>query len=182
VNGKVWIARLIVRTTAALRQRKPTESVEAACRSEARASLGATATMRAPPPNPAPPPRPDNEVELAPVPASNDVSSDSAERLPSPLASQARRRTADERNEMRQLDTRGNREHPPTHRVSGPLEQIRELTNSASDVPLRGVVGRARSDSFAEDPSACYLAMCSSTGAASDEPGAARAGEANLMV
>ena len=56
----------------------PPESPGAACRSETRASLGASAAMLAPPPQPAPPPRPTDEVELAststaePAPTSQD--------------------------------------------------------------------------------------------------------------
>jgi pyruvate/2-oxoglutarate dehydrogenase complex dihydrolipoamide acyltransferase (E2) component len=130
-----------------------------------RASLGASAAMLAPPPDPAPPPTPAAD-ELAQVQTatqettSADVSSDSAEQHPRPVATPATRRSADERDEMRQFDTRGTREQPPTHRVSGRAQQICEQTDTASqesDVTASRIVGRARGDSLAEDPSALWL-------------------------
>jgi hypothetical protein len=97
-----------------------------------------------------------------PVPASVDLDCDSAKRLPKPRASEARRRSSDVCDEMRLFDSRGTREQPPTHRVSGRAKQTHEQTNSASqesEAPSSRVVGRARGDSLAEDPSAHWLAI-----------------------
>jgi hypothetical protein len=158
----------------------PPAAADAGCASFARfsncgrASVGAAAAMRAPPPKPAPPPRPDDEVELASVSTgmaertSVDLNADSAERLSRTRTSRARRRSADACDEMRLFDTRGTREQPPTHRVSGRVKQMRNQANTASqesEVPVStqpSIVGRARSDSLADDSSAIFLAARSS--------------------
>jgi hypothetical protein len=93
-----------------------------------------------------------------------DAASGSTKRLPRPRPSREGRRSADVRDEMRLFNTRGSREHPPTHRATGRVKQIRTKSNSASQESngrLRGVVGRARADSLADDSSAIFLAVYS---------------------
>jgi hypothetical protein len=110
-----------------------------------------------------------------------NVISDNAERLPRQRTSLTRQRSEDVCDEMRMFDAGGTHEQPPTRRVTGRVKQ----TNAASlesNIPVRGIVGRARGESFAEDESACSLAMSSSAGAAPDELEAARAGGAGLSA
>jgi hypothetical protein len=96
------------------------------------------------------------------VPTALDLSSDSAN--PRPRGSLSRRRSADVCDEMRMFDAGGTREQPPTHRGSGRVLQTSQQSDSASqesDVPVRRIVRRARGDSLAEDPSACWMPLSS---------------------
>jgi len=125
----------------------------------ARMSRGASELMLAPPPPPAAPPSRPDGVELTSMPMAMPV--------PSP---RARRRSADAdaREEMRLSCSSGSREPPPSHRASGRAKEIRPQTNTFSqdaDDSLRAsVVGRARADSLAEEPSVCWAVMRSSSG------------------
>jgi hypothetical protein len=81
----------------------------------------------------------------------------------------------------RQPRTPTHRGTDPTHRATGRVKQIRTKSNSASQESngrLRGVVGRARADSLADDSSAIFLAVYSDA----SDPGAPRADDASLSV
>jgi len=134
----------------------------------------------------------EDEVELTSMstatpaqPVSVDINPGNAVPLPRPRPLQDRRRDEDVRDEMRLFGSCGTRDHPPTHRTSARGNQIRPQTRRASqesdDDSRASVVGRARADSLAEEPSACWLAIRLSSSATrapgASEPGAARASE-----
>jgi hypothetical protein len=104
------------------------------------------------------------------------VEPDSAEPLPRP---RPRRRTSEERDEMRVYTSRGSREHPPSHKLTGRAKQMSQRVNpEVQDEPTRpsrGVVGRARGNSLAEEPSSCWLPMRPSAEAGASEAGRAQA-------
>jgi len=134
----------------------------------------------------------EDEVELVSMPTAepvqrgrtlSDIEPGNAQQLPRP---RPRRRSSAERDEMRVLASRGSREHPPSHRLSGRVKQLSQHTESElqdeSDSPssgvvgrASGVVGRARGNSLAEEPSTCWLAMPTSAEAGASKTGATQA-------
>lgn len=68
------------------------------------------------------------------------------------------------RDEMRMFTSRESREHPPSHRVVGRVKQMSQRANpevqDEPDRPSIGVVGRARGNSLAEDPSSYTVWRC----------------------
>jgi hypothetical protein len=117
----------------------------------------------------------------SPMPTSVNAASDSANRLPRQTQSRERRRSQEVRDEMRLFNTRGSREQPPTCRASGHVRQMGKKTDSASqesDERLSGIVGRARSDSLADDSSASFLAVRS----VASDPGALRGADASCSA
>jgi hypothetical protein len=123
-----------------------------------------------------------DEVELTsistaiplPLPELND---DSAEPLPRASTSWTRRRSADIQDEMRMFGSCGSREYPPSRRETGGNSQVRNpASQEFIDQSRVTVVGRARADSLAEDPTACWVPVRPSLSA----PGASEGRPAHL--
>jgi hypothetical protein len=144
--------------------------------------LPASADAQANVPHSRPPPVPSADevaststglpVQRTPV----DIHPNSAKPLPVPWPSQERRRDEDVRDEMRFFGSCGSRDHPPTQRTLNRGKQVRHSTTlGAQESERASVVGRARADSLAEEPSACWLAIRPSSSApGASEPGGAR--------
>jgi len=157
---------------------KDEQGCDTALVSHARMPLGAADAMLPSPPQAAALPSVTDGVELTSMPAA----------MPVPPPKERRRSAdADVREEKLLSGSCGSREHPPpSRRAPGRAKEIREQTNKASqdsDDPSRAhVVGRARADSLAEDPSACWVPMASHSGGldsslsalAASDPGTAR--------
>jgi len=124
----------------------------------------------------------EDEVELAamtpavsPRPTSVDIEPGSSKPLPRP---RPRRRSSEVLDEIRAFGSRASCDYPPSHRISGRVKQMGQRVKpelpDESDNRSSGIVGRARGNSLAQEPSACWLAFRSS----SPEPGASEAGGA----